>query len=227
MSAEAARLGAYFVVSGTRSAGDDHFYNVNTVYAPNGDKVDEYLKRHPVPFGEYVPLRGLLDFIPQLEAVPRDMLRGDGPVIFETPRGAIGTLISFEGAFSRLVRSEAQIGSQLLIIATNEASYGSGPASDQLIGLARVNAAAVGQDLVHVAITGRSTFITAAGEVGELTDLFTEEILEGRVRFRSAGPTLFTRFGDWVALIAIAGAVAAGLVPGEGRPERHRAGQLS
>lgn len=227
LSAEAVRLGAYFIVSGTRSAGEDHFYNVNIVYAPNGNKVGEYQKRHPVPFGEYVPLRGVLDFIPQLERVPRDMIRGEGPVIFETPRGAIGTVISFEGAFSRLVRSEAQIGSQLLVIATNEASYGTGAASDQLIGLARVNAAAVGQDLVHAAITGRSTIISASGDVHEPTELFEETVLLGRVRFRTAGPTLFTRFGDWLVLVAIAGAVAAALVPGEDRPERRQRTQAA
>lgn len=225
LSAEAERLGAYFVASGTRSAGPENFFNVNTVYAPNGAKVGEYLKRHPVPFGEYVPLRSTLDFIPQLEAVPRDMIRGDGPVVFETPRGILGTVISFEGAFSRLVRSEAQIGAQLMVIATNEASFGSGAASDQLIGLAKVNAAAVGQDVVHAAITGKSTFISASGQIGETTELFEETVLQGRVRFRTDGPTLFTRFGDWLALVAIAGAIAAGLVPGEGLPERRRQAQ--
>ena len=222
LSAEAERLGAYFVASGTRSAGEDHFINVNTVYAPNGDKVGEYLKRHPVPFGEYVPLRGTLDFIPQLEKVPRDMIRGEGPVVFETPRGDLGTVISFEGAFSRLIRSEAQIGSDLLVIATNEASYGAGPASDQLIGIARVNAAAVGQDLVHAAITGKSAFITADGAVTATSGLFEATILEGRVYSRSAGPTLFTRFGDWLSLVATAGALAGAFVPGEDRPERRR-----
>lgn len=227
LSAEASRLTAYFVVSGTRSGGPEHFYNVNTVYAPNGSRLGEYQKRHPVPFGEYVPLRGTLDFISQLDAVPRDMIRGEGPVIFETPRGALGTVISFEGAFSRIIRSEAQIGSQLLVIATNEASFGAGAASDQLIGLARVNAAAVGQDVVHAAITGKSTFISASGEVGETTELFEEVVLEGEVRFRSAGPTLYTRIGDWLAIVAIAGALAAALVPGEGRPERRLAAQRS
>lgn len=222
LSGEAVRLSAYFIASGTRSAGPDHFYNVNTVYAPNGSRLGEYRKRHPVPFGEYVPLRNLLDFIPQLEQVPRDMLRGDGPVVFETPRGLIGTVISFEGAFSRLVRSEAQIGAQLMVIATNEASFGTGPASDQLIGLARVNAAAVGQDLVHAAITGKSTFISASGEVGFTTDLFEETVLIGEVRFRDAGPTIFTRFGEWLVLVAIAGGVAAAVVPGEEREERRR-----
>jgi len=77
----------------------------------------------------------------------------------------------------------------------------------------------VGQDLIHAAITGKSTFITAAGEVGEKTDLFTDEVLLGEVHFRTAGLTLFARFGDWVLLAAAAGAVAAVTVPGEGRPE--------
>ncbi len=227
LSAEAARLTAYFVVSGTRSGGPEHFYNVNTVYAPNGSRLGEYQKRHPVPFGEYVPLRGALDFISQLDAVPRDMIRGDGPVIFETPRGALGTVISFEGAFARIIRSQAQIGSQLLVVATNEASFGTGAASDQLIGLARVNAAAVGQELVHAAITGKSTLISASGEVGESTELFEELVLQGQVRFRNAGPTLYTRLGEWLAIVAIAGALAAALVPGEGRPERRQAAQRS
>ncbi len=227
LSAEASRLTAYFVVSGTRSGGPEHFYNVNTVYAPNGSRLGEYQKRHPVPFGEYVPLRGALDFISQLDAVPRDMIRGDGPVIFETPRGALGTVISFEGAFARIIRSEAQIGSQLLVVATNEASFGTGAASDQLIGLARVNAAAVGQELVHAAITGKSTLISASGEIGESTELFEELVLQGQVRFRNAGPTLYTRLGDWLAIVAMAGALAAALVPGEGRPERRQAAQRS
>jgi len=77
----------------------------------------------------------------------------------------------------------------------------------------------VGQDLIHAAITGKSTFITAAGEVGEKTDLFTDEVLLGEVHFRAAGLTLYARFGDWVLLAAAAGAVAAVMVPGEGRPE--------
>ena len=91
------------------------------------------------------------------------------------------------------------------------------------LGLARVNAAAVGQDLVHAAITGKSTFISASGEVGEATELFEELVLFGEVRFRDAGRTLYTRLGDWLAIVAIAGSLAAVLVPGEGRPERRLA----
>jgi apolipoprotein N-acyltransferase len=106
----------------------------------------------------------------------------------------------------------AVAGSTLMVVATNESSFGNSPASDQLIGLVRVNAAAVGQELVHAAITGRSAFIDAAGEVGQRTDLFEERVLYGRVQMRTAGPTVYTRFGDWVLLIALVGvAVALGI----------------
>jgi len=223
---QAGRIGAYFLVSGTRNVEPDGFYNVNTLYSPEGVKIGEYGKQHPVPFGEYVPLRSLLSFIPQLDQVPRDMVRGTEPVTFPMVQGQLGSVISFEGAFPRSIRAIAHAGSQLMVVATNESSYGESPASDQLIDMTRVNAAAIGQDLVHAAITGQSTFITAGGAVGERTGLFTEEVLYGDVAMRSAGPTVFTRFPNWVMLLVLAGMAGALFWPGEGGLEgvvgRHR-----
>jgi apolipoprotein N-acyltransferase len=220
ISEEARRLGAWMVISGTRSVSPTEFLNVNMVYDPGGRKIGEYAKRHPVPFGEFVPLRSLLDFIPQLDRVPRDMVRGDGPVVFRTQAGRIGTVISFEGAFSRLIRSEVQAGADLMVVTTNNSTWGEAVASDQFIDITRVNAAAIGQDLVHAAITGKSAFITADGDVTARSGLLTTEILRGEVRFRSAGPTVFSRFGDWVLLVALAAGFAAIVTPGEGRPAR-------
>jgi apolipoprotein N-acyltransferase len=212
---QATRLGAYFLVSGTRAGEPGTFLNVNALFSPDGVTIGEYVKRHPVPFGEFVPMRGLLDFVPQLEQVPNDMVRGRDTVVFPVGDGVLGSVISFEGAFARQVRSMAVAGSTLMVVATNESSFGNSPASDQLIGLVRVNAAAVGQELVHAAITGRSAFIDAAGEVGQRTDLFEERVLYGRVQMRTAGPTVYTRFGDWVLLIALVGAAVALGIRGE------------
>ncbi len=232
--AQAGRIGAYFLVSGTRRVEPDGFLNVNMFYSPEGVKIGEYAKQHPVPFGEYVPLRSLLGFIPQLDQVPRDMVRGSESVVFPmvfsadggTTQWQLGSVISFEGAFPRSIHSISDAGSQLMVVATNESSYGETAASDQLIDMTRVNAAAIGQDLVHAAITGTSTFITAAGAVGETTDVFAEGVLYGEAAMRSAGPTLFTRFPNWMTLLAILGLVGALLWPGEGGLEalagRHR-----
>lgn len=214
---EADRIGAFFLVSGTRREGSTQFRNVNVLLSPDGVKVGEYTKSHPVPFGEYVPLRSLLGFIPQLERVPRDMIRGGDPVVFPLDDGTLGSVISFEGAFIRSIRSVVDAGAEVLVVATNESTYGVTAASDQLIGMTRVNAAAVGQDLVHAAITGRSTFISADGAVGEKTDLLEETVLYGRVQYRNAGSTFYSRFGDLLLYAALLGMVVAVVWPGESR----------
>lgn len=220
LKVESQRLGAYMLVSGTHRVDSESFVNVNIVYSPIGTQVGRYDKRHPVPFGEYVPLRGLFSFIPQLDQVPRDMVSGAEPVVFSIQGGELGSVISFEGAFSRYLRQEARAGAELIVISTNESSYGpDAAASDQFIEMARVNAAAVGQDLALAAITGKSTFIEAEGTVGIKTEPLEERVIVADLQFRTAGPTVFTRFGDWLVFVALAGSVAAIFTPGPGRPE--------
>ncbi len=219
LETEARRLGANLLVSGTRVVNRDEFLNVNIFFGRNGSQLGVYAKRHPVPFGEFVPARSLFSFIPELEQVPRDMVRGDEPVVFPTDQGIIGSVISFEGAFIRYLRDTAQEGAQLQVVATNESSYGRGPASDQLLGMTRVNAAAVGQDLLHAAITGKSAIIRANGDIVVSTELLEVTTLIGEVRFRIADPTVYTRLGDWMVVIAFFGAVAAIVMPGGRRKE--------
>ncbi len=206
---EARRLDAYILVSGTRLAGDDQFLNVNILYSPDGVKVGEYLKRHPVPFGEYVPLRGLFDFVPQLDRVPRDMVRGTEAVVFPTEQGVVGSVISFEGSFARSVRSTARAGAELMVVTTNTSTYGKSPATDQAIGMVRVNTAGVGLDTAYASITGKSTFLHADGSRGESTEQLEERVLYGNLQFNADVPTLWVRFGDWLAWIAMAAAVLA------------------
>ena len=73
---------------------------------------------------------------------------------------------------------------------------------------------------MHAAITGKSTVVRANGTVAETTDLFTRDIALDRVAFRDAGPTIYTRFGDWLVLVAIAAGIGAATAPGEGVPRR-------
>jgi apolipoprotein N-acyltransferase len=209
---EAQRLGAYFLISGTRVPPDqpDNFINANLLFSRRGDPIGEYWKRHPVPFGEYVPLRDSLSFIPELEAVPRDMIRGTDPVVFDLTEGVLGSVISFEGAFARSVRSESAEGAELLAILSNEGSYGRTEASDQFIGLTRMRAAETGTPIIHAAITGKSLFIHADGSLSEeSTALFVPTTIVGDVNWRTAGNTLYVRVGDWLQLLAIAAGVVA------------------
>jgi apolipoprotein N-acyltransferase len=203
IAAEAIRLRSYLLVGGDRPIDDEHFANVNLLFAPDGSIVGEYLKTHPVPFGEYIPWRAVFGWAERFRAASRDMVRGEGPVVFTTEWGSLGSVISFEGAFARIMRGTVREGAQLLVVATNNSSYGLGPASDQFIGMTRMHASALGVDVIHAALTGRSTIISENGTVGTLSDLFTAEILTGEVRVRSSGKTLYTKLGEWPYMLAI------------------------
>jgi apolipoprotein N-acyltransferase len=210
VAAEARRLNAWFLVGSQRNLDEDSFTNLNVLLDPNGDIVGEYWKQHPVPFGEYVPLRPLFDWIPALDQVPRDLVRGEDITIFELPGGRLGSVISFEGAFARSTRPQVREGAELLVVATNKASFGDTPVSDQFIGMTRMRAAELGTDVVHAAITGKSAFISADGSIELKSEPFISEVMLGTVHFRSARPTFYTRMGDWLQYVAVAvGSVVA------------------
>lgn len=206
IGSEAARVGAWMIVGGDRTISDTDWVNANVVFSPDGKIVGEYRKQHPVPFGEYIPARALFDFIPELAAVPRDMIPGDGPKVFDMDFGRVGSVISFESSFARYARASVRDGAQLLVVATSQASYPFSDASDQLIGMTRMRAAELGVDVVHAAVTGRSALITDGGEIA-VAALAQPALLTGPVRLRESGPTLYTRWGDWVQWLAIAGLV--------------------
>ena len=116
-----------------------------------------------MPFGEYVPLRPLFEMVPALDRVPRDMVRGREQVLFDLDGVRFGSVISYEGAYARYEREAVRAGAAFLVLATNEASFGRTPASDQLIAISRMRAAELGVDLVHAAVTGKSASFTPMG----------------------------------------------------------------
>ena len=151
-----------------------------------------------------------------LSRVPRDMVPGDGPVVFDLGGFDLGTVISFEGGFAAYAREVARDGADVLAVLTNEGSYGYTPAADQFIGMTRMRSAETGLDLIHAAVTGKSVVVTDGGVLGETTGLGTREILYGEVRPRPGLETVYVRFGDWVMVAAMLGSLVA-------LTQRHRA----
>ena len=202
IGAEARRIGAWFLVGSDRPVSETHWINANVVFNPEGEIVGEYQKQRPVPFGEYIPWRPVFDWIPELEQVPRDMIPGDGPVVFNLGDGvAMGSVISFEGGFSRYPRQNAQAGANLIVVATNEGSYGTTRGSDQFIGMTRMRAAELGTPVIHAAVTGKSVFIGDGGQfTSESTGLGTMEILIGAVA--PSARSIYANTGDVVMIVA-------------------------
>ena len=195
IGSEARRIGAWMLVGGDRPVSPTHWRNANVVFDPAGNIVGEYRKQHPVPFGEHIPFRPLFDWIPALYRVPRDMIPGDGPVVFDIGGIQLGSVISFEGAFARYARQHVGLGADLIVVATNEGSYGLTPAADQLIGITRMRAAELGMGVVHAAVTGKSVVIDQRGElVSDVSGLGTQEIIAGEIG--PGTPTPYSVTGD-------------------------------
>jgi apolipoprotein N-acyltransferase len=205
---EARRIGAWFLVGADRPISESEWVNANVVFNDQGEIVGEYRKQQGVPFGEYIPFRPLFDWIPDLAQVPRDMVPGEGPVVFDFPDFTLGSVISFEGSFARYSRQHVEEGAHVIVVATNEGSYGFTAVSDQLIGMTRMRAAELGVPVIHAAVTGKSVFIDADGKfTSDTTGLGTSEILYGVVH--PGGPTLYARWGDWVMYLTVIGGLFA------------------
>lgn len=191
---QARRIGAPMLIGGDRVISDTEWINANVYFNAEGEIVGEYRKQHPVPFGEYIPARPLFEWIPALDRVPRDMIRGEGPVVF--PSG-LGSVISFEGGFSRYALKLRRAGADTLVVATNEASYGpDAPTSDQFIGMTRMRAMELGVPVIHAAVTGSSTIIDRFGALDEKTGLGTLEVIQGG--YCCSSPTPFVSIGNTV-----------------------------
>ncbi len=202
ISIQALRLDSNFLIGGDRPVQNQYFENYGIFINKDGEIVDQYLKQHPVPFGEYIPFRKYLDWIPPLALVPRDMIRGDGQKIFMVNDTKISTVISFEGSFQRYIRNSVQDGAELVVILTNQASYGESGMSDQFILMSRANAISNGRPIVHAAITGKSAFIDHKGKVISKTELFETVVLTEKIEVKKT-ETPYSKYGNYLNYIFI------------------------
>jgi len=196
-------VGAPMIVGGNLDVGEDRYKVMAFQIDSAGEIVDSYQKTHLVPFGEYVPARDLLDWIPALEQVPRDAVASDEPAVFDVAGGKVAPVISFEGDFGSLVRKPIADGGRLLVVATNTSTWGNSWASAQHVAFSRVRAVENGVWVAHAALSGISAFISPRGEVVGSTPLWVPAALVHELRF-AEGITPYARFGDWFPLLSIA-----------------------
>lgn len=195
-------LGVPMVVGGNLDIDADRYKVVAFQISAEGDIVDVYQKTHLVPFGEYVPGRDLLGWVPMLDQVPRDAVPGEEHKVFEFGPASIAPVISFEGDFGSLVRKPMAAGGDLLVVATNTSTWERSWASAQHVAFSQVRAAENGTYVAHAAISGISAFIDPHGQVLERSELYEPTTLVRDLGL-GGGSTFYTRTGDWVAYLAI------------------------
>ena len=139
----------------------------------DGSLGDAYDKINIVPFGEYVPWRSVLGGLGPLDRVPRDAVRGSGPVTLDVGGVRVAPIICFETLFAPTVRAAvAEADAGLVVAVTNDASFGRGAESAQHVAQSRLRALETGRSVVHASISGTSALIGPDGRLVELAPLF-------------------------------------------------------
>ncbi|MDQ3940634.1 MAG: apolipoprotein N-acyltransferase [Actinomycetota bacterium] len=211
MTASADAVGVPMLVGGNHDLPGDRYQVVLFEVAPRAGIVDEFQKVHLVAFGEYVPGRRFLGWIPLLDQVPRDAVPGVESKLFDVAGGSVAPAISYEGDFGRLVRERIALGGRLLVVATNTSTWERSWASAQHVAFSQVRAAENGVWVVHAALSGISAFVAPDGTVTESTGLYETTTVVEDVTF-AREVTVYARAGDWVMIVVWALSVAAVVV---------------
>ena len=202
--AELARRTGATVVAGLSESYPNGFRNAAVAWDPSGRIVDRYEKVHRVPFGEYIPARGLFERLSDMTAlVPRDAIPGRGPGLLDTAAGPLGVVISYEVFFSDRVRAAVTEGGQIVLVPTNAASYTTEEVPATELAAARMRAIEFDRAVLQAAPTGYTAVVSPDGEVVARGGLGTPEVLEAAVPLR-IGLTPFARTGD-VPVLLVAG----------------------
>jgi apolipoprotein N-acyltransferase len=205
--------------------------NAGILWSPTSGPGAQYIKRHPVPFGEYIPLRGIAKLVTNdVNLVSQDMVGGHGNGLVEGGPFPIGDVICFEVAYDSLVRSSVAAGAQALVVQTNNATFGHTAETYQQLAMSQLRAVENGRTVLQVATTGKSAVIGPDGGIRQQSGaLFTPDVIVARIPLRSA-QTVATRVGSIpeyllaaLALIVIAASVrpVRRYLPRPHLPRRH------
>jgi apolipoprotein N-acyltransferase len=208
-------IGVPILVGAVVDGPDDTVRNTAIVWDPEKGPGDTYDKRHPVPFAEYIPYRSFFrTFSDKVDLVRRDFRAGDEVGVLDVDGARLGDLICFEVVYDGLTRDVAQGGAGMLVVQTNNATFGFTDESEQQLALSRLRAVEHGRTVAIVATSGISAVVAPDGTVGHQTSLFRPAVIVTEVAQRQA-TTVATRLGaapEWLIAAVGAGALlAAGL----------------
>jgi apolipoprotein N-acyltransferase len=218
--------------------GDDERQTAALWWDPDRGILAHYEKQNLVPFGEWIPFRDqLLPLIPLLQQVGAQSVPGTRPGVLDVSASGrpikVGDVICFELAYDQTIYSALRDGAQVMMVQSNNATYGGTGQIEQQFAITRARAMESRREIAVATTNSVSGFITRDGSVAIRTQEFTAQSMVVEMPLRSAlTPAII--FAPWLerglALVAVLACLVA-LVAGTrqvrmAKPER-RAGDTN
>ena len=193
------------LLSGVLHAGDDRKYYNSVIQF--GAEQGIYHKRHLVVFGEYYPMRWLLNLFTGLINIPHsDLTPGpDAQPPMRVEGMGLGLSICWEDVFSRDILRDLPH-ANLLVNVSNDAWFGNSTAPHQHLQIAQMRSLETERAMVRATNNGISAFIDYKGQISEQSPQFQTLSMSATVQGRQ-GVTPFFYFArvQWLtALLPVA-----------------------
>lgn len=179
-------------------------YNAVLVY-DDGEFSEPYRKIHLVPFTEHFPYERQLPWLYDLLVANNTNFweKGRDWTVFEAGGVRFSTPICFEDTFGYLSRGFVNHGAQVIVNLTNDSWSFSVPSAMQHMGMAVFRAVENRRTVVRSTNGGMTTTIDPNGRIRSVLPAFTEAYMVDTVPVYTEKNTLYTRFGDWFAYLAL------------------------
>ena len=176
------------LIFGAITESGQEIFNSSLYFAPGQGQVDQYDKKRPVPFAEYVPDR---DFWYQLAPdliglVTRGYAFGTRDGIFEFQGSNLGVLICFEIAIDDIGRELVADGAEIILSQTNNADFGRSDETFQQAALARLRAIETGRTVVNISTVGVSKVFLADGTIVDQLPIFEPGVMVNTLPLRTS-----------------------------------------
>jgi apolipoprotein N-acyltransferase len=214
-------VGAPILVGAVVDGPGQNISNTAIVWDPVTGPGDTYVKRHPVPLAEYVPARSFFRFFSdKVDLVRRDFAAGHEVGVLDAGGARLGDLICFEVVYDGLVGDVVDGGAGMIVVQTNNATFGHTDESAQQLAMSRLRAVEFGRTVAVAATSGISAIVAPDGSIARSSALFTPDVFVERIAQRSS-TTVAQRLGagpEWVLTgLGAAGLLIVGLRRGRGR----------
>lgn len=200
-------------------------YNRSIVWDPVTGPGASFDKRHPMPFGEYMPYRSFFRlFSDKVDLQRGTFLPGATAGNLDIAGVQVGGVICFEVVYDDLVRDVVDGGAQVLAVQTNNATFGYTDETYQQLAMSRVRAVEHGREVLISSTSGVSAVIRPNGTVESSIPLFTPGFLTPTVPLISTTTPGTVSGGPLEWLLALSAPLALAFAVARSGRSRQRPG---